>query len=89
MDCGPTCLRMVAEFYGKKYSLPYLREQAHLSREGVSLLGISEAAEKIGFRTLGVKTGFNRLSKDIPLPCVAHWKQDHFVVVYKISGGVV
>jgi ATP-binding cassette subfamily B protein len=52
MDCGPTCLRMVAAHYGRRYSLEGLREKAHLSREGVSMLGISEAAENIGFRTL-------------------------------------
>ena len=88
-DCGATCLRMVARHYGRHYSLEYLRQLSYLDREGVSLMGISDAAEKIGFRTLGVKTGFKRLSEDIPLPCVAHWQQDHFVVVYKISAGKV
>lgn len=88
-DCGATCLRMVSKYYGRHYSLDYLRQLSYLDREGVSLMGISDAAEKIGLRTLGVKAGFKRLSEDIPLPCVAHWQQDHFVVVYKVKGGKV
>jgi ATP-binding cassette, subfamily B, bacterial len=88
-DCGAACLRMIAKHYGRTYSLEYLRDLSHLDREGVSLIGISDAAEKIGFRTLGVKTDLERLQGDIPLPCVAHWKQDHFVVIYKISKGII
>lgn len=55
MDCGPTCLRIIAKYYGKNFSLQSLRDKCHINREGVSLLGISDAAEKIGFRTIGVK----------------------------------
>lgn len=88
-DCGATCLRMISKFYGRHYSLEFLRQLSYLDREGVSLTGISDAAEKVGFRTLGVKVGFKRLSEDIPLPCVAHWQQDHFVVVYKVKNGKV
>ncbi|MEI6410230.1 MAG: peptidase domain-containing ABC transporter [Bacteroidota bacterium] len=84
-DCGATCLRMIARHYGRHYSLENLREMSYLDREGVSLMGISDAAEKIGLRTLGVKTGFQRLMEDIPLPCIAHWQQEHFVVVYKVA----
>lgn len=54
-DCGPTCLRMIAKYYGRTYSVQYLREHAFISREGVSMLGISDAAELIGFRTMGVR----------------------------------
>jgi ATP-binding cassette subfamily B protein len=61
MDCGPTCLRMVAAYHGKHYSLPSLREKSHITREGVSLPGISDAAEAIGFRTMGVKISFGKL----------------------------
>ena len=85
MDCGPTCLKMVAKHYGKTYSLENLRSKSYISREGVSLLGISEAGENIGFRTLGVKINFEKLVAEAPLPCIVHWKQNHFVVVYKIS----
>lgn len=81
-DCGVTCLRMVARHYGRHFSLEYLRDLAHLDREGASLIGIADAAERIGFRTLGVKVPFSRLKKDIPLPCIAHWDSKHFVVVY-------
>jgi ATP-binding cassette subfamily B protein len=89
MDCGPTCLRIIAKYYGKTYSLGYLRQQSFLTREGVSLLGISEAAEDIGFRTLGVKLSFDSLKEDAPLPCIAHWNQNHFVVIYKIKNDQV
>ncbi len=89
MDCGPTCIQMVARFHGKKFSLPLLRERCYITREGVSFLGISEAAESIGFRTLGVRIPFQKLAEDTPMPCIVHWKQNHFIVVYKISKGTV
>lgn len=88
MDCGPSCLRMIAAFYGKTYSLQRLRELAHISREGVSLLGLSEAAEAIGFRTIGARITIEQLL-EAPKPCVVHWDQDHFVVVYKFRKGKV
>lgn len=84
MDCGPTCLRMVAAFYGRHYSLEGLREKSFITREGVSMLGISEAAEKIGFRSICVQVGFEKL-REAPLPCIIHWNQQHFVVVYKLT----
>jgi ATP-binding cassette, subfamily B, bacterial len=85
MDCGPTCLRMVAKYYGKTFSLQTLRTKSEISREGVSLLGIAQAAEDIGFHTFAAKISFERLKTDAPLPCIVHWQQNHFVVVYKIS----
>jgi ATP-binding cassette subfamily B protein len=88
MDCGPACLRMIASFYGKTYSLQKLRQLAHITREGVSLLGLSEAAEAIGFRTIGARITIEQLM-EAPKPCVVHWDQDHFVVVYKYRKGVV
>jgi len=84
MDCGATCLRMIAKYYGKNYSLETLREKTYITREGVSLLGISEAAEKIGFRTLGVRLSIEKLL-EVPLPCIVHWRQEHFVVVYDMK----
>ena len=84
--CGPACLHTIARHYGKRHSLPVLREYCHITREGVSLLGLSDAAEKIGFRTVGVKISYDKLANEVPLPCIAHWKQRHFVVVYGISG---
>lgn len=84
MDCGPTCLRMVAAFYGKRYSLEWLREKSFITREGVSMLGISEAAEKLGFRSICVQVTYETL-QEAPLPCIVHWNQQHFVVVYKLD----
>ena len=85
MDCGPTCLRMVAKYYGKNYSLQYLRSNSYITREGVSMLGISEAAENVGFRTKGYRLNWEELRNEVPLPCIVHWKQRHFVVVYAIK----
>jgi len=84
MDCGPCCLRMIASSYGRVFSLEGLREKALITREGVSLLGISEAAENIGFRSTGVLVSFEEL-KTAPLPCIVHWNQKHFVVLYDIK----
>ena len=85
MDCGPACLKMVAGFYKKNFSLEALRKKCFITREGVSFLGLSEAADSIGFRTIGVKIPFELLNENVPLPCIVHWRQKHFVVVYKIS----
>ncbi|MDP2423903.1 MAG: peptidase domain-containing ABC transporter [Bacteroidales bacterium] len=85
-DCGPICLKMIAKYYSKDYSLLWLRSNCFITREGVSLLGISDAAEKIGFRTIAVRIEWDQFQKEAPLPCIAHWKQNHFVVVYKITG---
>ncbi|WP_294079167.1 peptidase domain-containing ABC transporter [Proteiniphilum sp. UBA5384] len=84
MDCGPACLSMVCEHYGKRYTLEHLRENCFIGRDGVSLLGISRAAEKIGFHTVGGRLTFDKLAEKAPLPCIVHWKQEHFVVVYGI-----
>ena len=84
MDCGPACLSMISEHYGKRYTLEYLRENCFIGHDGVSLLGISRAAEKIGFHTVGGRLTFDRLAEKAPLPCIVHWNQEHFVVVYGI-----
>src|SRR5665213_2573651 len=85
MDCGPTCLRMVAKHYGRHYNADTLRRIAGYNKQGVSLLGISDTAEKIGFRTRGVKLIFEQL-KVAQLPCILHWNQNHFVVLLPLSG---
>lgn len=87
MDCGPACLRMIAKYYGKHYTLQTLREKSYITHEGVSMLGISEAAESIGFRSLGVRINADELSDNVSLPCILHWNQNHFVVLYKIKKG--
>jgi len=85
MDCGPACLQMISKHYGRQFSLDYLRNCCFIGKEGVSLLGISKASEKIGFRTVGGKFTFSQLEEKVPLPCIVHWQQEHFVVVYKIQ----
>ena len=86
MDCGPTCLRMIARYYGRSYTLQNLRERSFITREGVSMLGISDAAESIGMHTQGVRITLRQLIEDVPLPCILHWNQNHFVVLYKVRG---
>lgn len=76
---------MIAAFYGKYYSLNILREKCYISKNGVSLLGISEAAEKIGFHTQGIKFNVKQLINEFSSPCILHWNQKHFVVLYKIK----
>ena len=85
MDCGPTCLLMVAKHYKRTISLQKLRSHSETTRSGSSLQGIAEAGEKIGFRTLGVKIDFNKLEEEAPLPAIVFWNERHFVVVYKIK----
>jgi len=89
MDCGPACLAMIARYYGKVFSLSTLRDRSSLTRIGVSLLGISDAAESIGLRTMGVQIDYNTLKAEAPLPCIVHWQQRHFMVVYGIKKGHV
>ena len=85
MDCGPACLKIMAKFYGKTFSMKYLRDLCYITREGVSLFDIGRAAEEIGFRTLAIKISFEDLEKKMPLPVIVHWQQRHFAVVYKIT----
>src|SRR5437763_2184519 len=85
MDCGPTCLKMVAKHYGKNISLQTLRNESQFGKEGVSLLGIAEAAEKIGFRAQGVKLTYKQLTEEAPKPAILHWDQNHFVVAHSKS----
>jgi ATP-binding cassette subfamily B protein len=76
---------MIAKHYGKSFSVQQLREKSHILRTGVNLLGLSEAAESIGFRATGVRTSIQKLKEQAKLPCMIHWNQEHFVVLYKIS----
>ncbi|MCE8183472.1 peptidase domain-containing ABC transporter [Porphyromonas gingivalis] len=85
MDCGPTCLAMIAEHFGRQVDRDHLREFCVLGKNGVSLLGISKTAESIGFKTAGGILSFDMLSQEVPMPCIVHWNQNHFVVVYKIK----
>ncbi|AZB17970.1 peptidase domain-containing ABC transporter [Chryseobacterium indologenes] len=87
MDCGPACLAMIASHYGVDFGLQYLRDKSFMTKEGVSLLGICEAAEKIGMKTVAVKSQLKYVDNSL-LPCILHWNQNHFVVLHKISKNV-
>lgn len=89
MDCGPACLKMISAFYKMNFSLESLRKRCYITREGVSFLGLSEAADSLGYRTLGVRIPFELLTKEVPLPCIVHWRQKHFIVVYKIKNNTI
>jgi ABC-type bacteriocin/lantibiotic exporters, contain an N-terminal double-glycine peptidase domain len=85
MDCGPACLAMIAKYYGRNWALDELRQNSFIGRDGVSLLGISKAAEKIGFHSMGGRITFDKLQEKAPIPCIIHWNQEHFIVLYKIE----
>jgi len=87
-DCGPTCVKMIAKHYGKIINTQQLRTLSETTREGSSLLGLSDAVESIGFKSLGVKLSYKKL-QEAPLPCIAHWNKNHYVVVYKIKKEIV
>jgi len=88
-DCGPTALKMVAKYYGRNYSLNVLRNLSHINKTGISMEGLKLAAEIIGFDAMGVKVPFENVTgdslKDVQLPFIAFWNNNHFVVVYKIT----
>ena len=84
MDCGPTCLRMVAKFYGKHFSVDGIRQKAGFGKEGVSLLGLSDAAEQMGLHAKGVQLDVEALIQ-ARLPCILHWDRYHFVVLLPFS----
>ena len=87
MDCGPACLCMIAKHFGKSYSLEWLRGKSHITNQGVSLAGIAHAAESIGFETESGTIAFADLMDKENLPCIAHWNQNHFVVVHGFEQG--
>ena len=87
-DCGPTCIKIIAKYYGKVINTQQLRDLSETTRAGSSLLGLSEAVESVGFKSLGVKLSFEKL-EEAPLPCILHWNKNHFVVLYKIKKGII
>ncbi|WP_179020845.1 peptidase domain-containing ABC transporter [Winogradskyella forsetii] len=87
-DCGPTCIKIIAKHYGKTINTQELRLLSETTRLGSNLMNLSDAAESIGFRSLGIKLALNKL-KEAPLPCILHWNNDHYVVLYKIKNGKV
>ena len=87
-DCGPTCIKIIAKHYGKTINTQQLRKLSETTREGSSLLGLSEAVESIGLKSLGIQLAYNKL-KEAPLPCILHWNKNHYVVLYKIKKDTV
>lgn len=85
MDCGPISLAMICRYYGRNISVQTLRNKTEIGKEGVNLLGISNAAEDIGYRTQAVQLTFKQIVNDASLPCILHWGQNHFVVLIKIK----
>ncbi|MEY8486892.1 peptidase domain-containing ABC transporter [uncultured Parabacteroides sp.] len=85
MECGATCLRMISKYYDKEYSAETMQELCVVTREGVSLLGMSDAAEYLGFRTVCGRLTLEKLVTQRPFPCILHWNQEHFVVLYDVK----
>lgn len=85
MDCGPACLKMIASYHGKNLAIGFLRDHAYLTREGVSMLGISQAANYIGLQALSAKLTLEKLLEQAAFPCIIHWNQNHFVVLEKVK----
>ena len=84
MMCGVTCLQMICKYYGERYNQKFLSDICYASKEGVSLLGIRDAAVKIGLYTISGRLTIDELSS-ATLPCILHWNQNHFVVLYKVK----
>lgn len=89
MDCGPACLKIVAKYYGKYYSLQYLRDKCGITQKGVSLSDLSYGAEAIGLRTLAVRANIEELHARVVVPSILYWKESHFIVVYKVTRNMV
>ncbi|NTE01509.1 peptidase domain-containing ABC transporter [Agrobacterium tumefaciens] len=83
-DCGPACIKIIAKYYGRFFTLHYLRDLCGISKEGISFLDMSIAFENIGLKTKCIDIGFEDLLR-MPLPCVIHWQESHFIVLYKIN----
>jgi ATP-binding cassette, subfamily B, bacterial len=88
MDCGPNCLKIICQYYGKDYSLNYLRELCNTTRVGTNMLALQEAAEALQLEATGIKISFTEIDNSM-LPCIAYWQQKHFVVIYKIADGKI
>jgi len=85
MDCGPTCVKIIAKHFGKEYNLEYLRQISNLQKGGASLAGISEALDAVGIDAVGIRADFVELVNDVPLPAIAHWENNHFIVIHRTS----
>lgn len=86
MQCGSACLKMICNYFGKEYGSLFFSEICYVTTEGVSLLSIAKAAKEIGLRTISGSATVNSIIK-IESPCILHWNQNHFVVLYKVKKG--
>lgn len=84
-DCGPVSLKMIADYFGHYYSLQYLKDRCRITREGASLMSISECAEEIGLHNFAIKCAITDVLNIVPLPAIAFWNMNHFVVAYHID----
>lgn len=89
MDCGPTCLRMIAAYYGKAYSQEEMMEKCKVGRDGVTIYDLGDCAKQVGFETLPAKVTYELFKSQIPLPCIAYFNSNHFVVVFEILGDII
>lgn len=86
MQCGIACLQMICRYYGRIYDTETMSQYCHATTEGVSMLGISQAANALGLETVSAKLSVEKMMA-APLPCILHWNQNHFVVLYRIKKG--
>ena len=84
MDCGPVCLKMIAGYYGKNFSMQQLRKLCKIGKQGTTMLDLIDAAGSIGFKTMAVALEYNKLNK-LPIPFIVHWNKEHYVVVYEVN----
>lgn len=84
-DCGPACLQMICKYYKRFYEMEYLRDICGIKKEGISVYDFIKASEKIGLKSQAYKLSYWKFRNEIPLPCVVHWRNHHFIVVYKIT----
>ena len=88
MLCGVTCLTMICTYFGKKYPMEYVSELCFATTEGVSLLSVNKVASKLGLKTISGRASVNTIS-NFESPCILHWNQNHFVVLYKVKKGKI
>lgn len=85
LDCGPACIRMICKYYGSNYSSFRIRKISGVSRDGTSMLNLCDAAEDLGFHTRGALLTYEQLIETRSFPCILHWNQKHFVVLYRVK----
>lgn len=85
MDCGPVCLKIITEYYGKIFPVAYFRKLCSIGKQGTTMASMIEAAGLLGFKTLAAELPYEQLVSKAPLPCILHWEKEHYVVLYRIT----